>query len=205
MNIDSIVVGPLGVNCYIVSDGGEAVIVDPGGHAGHIAGLLDKNKLKPVAIVNTHGHFDHIGAVSELIDKYSIPFKLHRDDEFLVGHGSQTGTMFGFPPTVNPDVSEYIKEGDVIKLNGLTIRVIHTPGHTPGGVSLYVPELKSVITGDTLFLESIGRSDFPYADHSQLLAGIRNGLWTLPDDVRVLPGHGPASSIGHEKKYNPFM
>lgn len=199
------VVGPLGVNCYIVSDNGKAFIVDPGGHAESIVEFLEKNSLEPVAIVNTHGHFDHIGAVVELVKKYDIPFKLHKNDEFLVSHGSETSAMFGFEGMKDPSVTEYLEDGDKLTLEGLEVEVMHTPGHSPGGVCLYIEKLKSVITGDTLFLESIGRSDFPYGDHGQLIGSINSKLMRLDADTKVYPGHGPASSIGHEKSYNPFL
>jgi len=205
MKIDSLVVGPLGVNCYIISKSGKAVVVDPGGDAPSIIKFLDTNKITPVAIVNTHGHFDHIGGVSELAEKYKIPFKLHKDDVFLVSHGSETASMFGFSPTKNPEVTGFISDGEVLDIEGIVINVIHTPGHTPGGVSLFFKELQSVITGDTLFLESIGRSDFPYGNLEQLIKGINTKLMTLDESVKVYPGHGPASTVGHEKKFNPFL
>lgn len=205
MRIDTIVVGPLGVNCYILSEGGSAVIVDPGGDAAEIVRFLESNGLKPAAIVNTHGHFDHIGAIDELMKKYDIPFYIHRDDEFLVGHGAQTAMMFGAPEQVNPSVTNYLEDGQELEIGGVRMKILHTPGHSPGGVSIYLEEISSVITGDTLFLESIGRSDFPYASHDQLIGGIKSKLAVLPDDTKVYPGHGPESSIGHEMKYNPFL
>lgn len=208
MEINSMVVGPLGVNCYIISDNGNAVIVDPGGNADKIKKkFLSDNNLKPAAIVNTHGHFDHIGGVAELIGEYKIPFYMHADDVFLCAHGAETATMFGFDGMTTPTVTDIMADGDELDIAGIRINIIHTPGHTPGGVSLYIKELNSVITGDTLFfLESIGRSDFPYGSHEQLIAGIKTKLMALDESVKVLPGHGPASSIGHEKKaYNPFL
>lgn len=205
MKIDSMVVGPLGVNCYIISDGGKALIVDPGGHAGEIKKFLDKNGMVPQAIINTHGHFDHIGGVAELKEHYKIPFVLHKDDEFLVSRGSETSAMFGFEAMKNPAVDRYLSDGETISLEGLDIEVLHTPGHSPGGVCFFVKNLQTVITGDTLFLESIGRSDFPYGSPDTLIDSIMQKLMTLDDAVKVCPGHGPASSIGHERSYNPFL
>jgi len=205
MEINSLVVGPLGVNCYIISERGKAVIVDPGGNFEEICGLIDKNRFVPLAIVNTHAHFDHIGAVSQLVEKFDIPFYLHKDDEFLAGHGSETSVMFGFAPNTNPKVTNYLKDGQKLNFDSIEIEVLHTPGHSPGGVSLYVRELGCIMTGDTLFLESVGRSDFPYASSEQLLKSIRTKLMALDPDIKVLPGHGPFSSIGHEKSYNPFL
>lgn len=205
MKLNTIVVGPLGVNCYIISKDDKAVIIDPGGDAPEIVKFLETNNLVPVAIVNTHGHFDHIGGVDELVKKYDIPFYIHKDDEFLVGHGAQTAMMFGTPAITNPTVTNYLSDEEELELSGINIKVMHTPGHSPGGVALYIKEIASVITGDTVFLESIGRSDFPYASHDQLLNSIKTKLITLPDETKVYPGHGPASSIGHEKEYNPFL
>ncbi|PLX69814.1 MAG: MBL fold hydrolase [Denitrovibrio sp.] len=205
MKIDSMVVGPLGVNCYIISNNGNAVIVDPGGNAGEIIEFLSTNNFKPAAIVNTHGHFDHIGGIDELVRKYNIPFYLHADDEFLCAHGSETAAMFGFDGMKTPIVTNKMSDDDELDIAGIKIKVLHTPGHTPGGVSLYVKDLNSVMTGDTIFLESIGRSDFPYGDHDQLIKSIKTELMALDESIVVLPGHGPASSIGHEKSYNPFL
>lgn len=205
MELNSMVVGPLGVNCYIISEKGNAVVVDPGGHSDEIIDFLESNGLKPLAIVNTHGHFDHIGGVTALIEKYDIPFLLHKDDEFLCSHGAETSVMFGFDKMRNPQVTSYLEDKAELDFEGIKITVIHTPGHSPGGVALYLKDIKSVLTGDSLFLESVGRSDFPYASTEQLLKSIKDGLFTLPDDTKVYPGHGPASSIGHEKSYNPFL
>lgn len=205
MKIDSMVVGPLGVNCYILSDGGEAFIVDPGGHADEIAKFLDSKSLKPVAIINTHGHFDHIGAVAELAERYNIPFRLHKGDEFLVEKGAETSVMFGFKPMEIPEIKSYLEDGEKITLGDMTVEVMHTPGHSPGGVCLYINGLGAVITGDSLFLESIGRSDFPYGDHGSLIQSIKSRLMCLDDSVKVYPGHGPSSTIGHEKSFNPFL
>ncbi|ADD68216.1 beta-lactamase domain protein [Denitrovibrio acetiphilus DSM 12809] len=205
MKLESIIVGPLAVNCYIISKDGKAVIVDPGGNTESIVKYLKQGKLTPVAIVNTHGHFDHIGSVSQLKEAYDIPFMLHKDDEFLCSHGAESSAMFGFDKIENPAITDYLTDGQQLSLGGIEIGVIHTPGHSPGGVCLYVRELKSVMTGDTLFLESVGRSDFPYASTEQLMHSIREKVFSLPDETKVFPGHGPSSSIGHEKKFNPFL
>jgi glyoxylase-like metal-dependent hydrolase (beta-lactamase superfamily II) len=205
MKLESIIVGPLAVNCYIISKGGRAVIVDPGGHSDNIIKYLEKEGLTPSAIVNTHGHFDHIGSVAQLKENYYIPFMLHEDDEFLCSHGAQTSMMFGFEEMSNPAVDSYLEDGQELDIDGIKIKVIHTPGHSPGGVCLYIEEIQSVITGDTIFLESVGRSDFPYASTEQLLHSISQKVFKLPDETKVFPGHGPSSSIGHEKKFNPFL
>jgi glyoxylase-like metal-dependent hydrolase (beta-lactamase superfamily II) len=163
------------------------------------------NGLIPLALVNTHGHFDHIGAVSELKKELGLSFYIHKDDEFLLANGASSLQMFGMGTMENPDADEFIKDGQELVFDDIKIKVLHTPGHTPGGVCLYVEEADSVITGDTIFLESIGRSDFPYADHGTLIGSINSKLLSLADETKVYPGHGPASSVGHERKYNPFL
>ncbi len=205
MKIDVILTGPLRVNCSVISKSGKAVIIDPGGDADEIEEFLEKNSLTPLAIVNTHGHFDHIGAVKILTDKYNIPFLMHRDDKFLLAQGDKIMKMYGFGGIKEPEVSENISDGQVLTFGGIEMSVIHTPGHTPGGCCFYLKEAQTLITGDTLFLESVGRSDFPYSDTDALISGITDKLFLLDDDVRVIPGHGAFSSIGHEKERNPYV
>lgn len=205
MNIDIVITGPLGVNTYIVSDKGNAVIIDAGGNEEDIEEYLNDNGLKPVALVNTHGHFDHIGAIYPLMKKYGLPFYLHKDDEFLLGQGKKVMQMYGFGDMETPYVTNYIEHGQKLDLGGITMDVIHTPGHTPGGCCFYIGGLKSVITGDTLFLESVGRTDFPYSSTQSLVDSISERLFSLPSETVVYPGHGAKSTIEHEKNMNPFM
>ena len=205
MKIDAIMTGPFSVNCCIVSNNGDAVIVDPGGNAADIEAYISDNGLKPLAVVNTHGHFDHIGAISEITKRYGIPFYIHKDDEFLLSQGQKIVKMYGFGTMENPVPDKYIEDGEVLTFGSITIKVLHTPGHTPGGCCLYIEGADSVLTGDTLFHESIGRSDFPYADGKQLTDSIMTKLFALDDNVKVYPGHGGFSTIGHEKQYNPYL
>jgi len=205
MKIDSMVVGPLGVNCYFIIKDKKVIIVDAGGNADDIAEYVKKNGLKPVAIVNTHGHFDHIGGIAELKSRFNIPFYIHKDDEFLLANGAKSTAAFGLGTMENPVADEYIAGDQVLDIEGIELQIRHTPGHTPGGVCIYVEEANALITGDTLFLESIGRSDFPYASHEKLIDSIATEILTLDDVVKVYPGHGPASSVGHERKFNPFL
>lgn len=205
MNIDVIVTGVLGVNCCLISDGKGLVIVDPGGNQHEIEAYVNDRKLKPLAIVNTHGHFDHIGAVSGLMKKYNIPFYLHDDDAFLLSQGSQVMKLYGLGEMENPKMTSAISHGQRLVFGSIEMEVIHTPGHTPGGCCFYLKNEKMLITGDTLFLESVGRSDFLYSDGDSLLNHISQRLFTLPDETEVCPGHGEFTSIGHEKKFNPYV
>lgn len=205
MNIDLVITGPLGVNTYIVSDNGNAVIFDAGGNEEEIEAYLSDNGLNPVALVNTHGHFDHIGAIHPLMEKYGLPFYMHKDDEFLLGQGKKVMQMYGFGDMETPVITNQLEHGQKLDLSGITMDVIHTPGHTPGGCCFYIDGLKSVITGDTLFLESVGRTDFPYSSTQSLVDSINERLFSLPAETVVYPGHGAKSTIGHEKNMNPFM
>jgi len=205
MKIDIVVTGPLGVNTYIVSDNGNAMIFDAGGNEEDIEEYLQENGLKAVALVNTHGHFDHIGAIHPLMEKYNLPFYMHKDDEFLLGQGKKVMQMYGFGDMETPVITNQLEHGQTIEVGGIKMEVIHTPGHTPGGCCFYIDGLKSVITGDTLFLESVGRTDFPYSSTQSLVDSINERLFALPAETVVYPGHGAKSTIGHEKNMNPFM
>jgi len=205
MKIEHAQVGPLMVNCYFISEGDKLIIVDPGGSEEIIDDYIKSNKLKPVMIVNTHGHFDHIGAVQYLRKKYDIPFLIHKDDEFLLKMATSSAALFGLPPVETPEVDRNIEDGETVSESGIDIDIIHTPGHSPGGVCLYIKSEKVLITGDTLFARSVGRSDFPYADHGALIKNIKNKIMLLDDDVSVCPGHGEFSSISDEKLFNPFL
>jgi len=206
MKLDHMVVRPLFVNCFFLSDDdGNLIVFDPGGDADLIIDKIESENLKPKMILNTHGHFDHIGAVSELKEKYGIPFYIHKDDEFLLGQSKSHASLFGAEPAPVPAADGYVKDGDEIEFGGGKIKVLHTPGHTPGGVCYFIEPINAVITGDTLFCEGIGRSDFPYANHLELINGIAEKLLTLDDAVTVHPGHEEFSTIGWEKKNNPYL
>ena len=206
MKLEYLVVRPLSVNCFIISDNKcDAVVVDPGGDGDAIIDFITKQKLKPLMIINTHGHFDHIGAVAQLKNKYNIPFMMHGDDEFLLELSSETSQMFGLGEIEVPALDEKVQDGDVLDAGEMKFRIIHTPGHSPGGICIDIEGFDSVITGDTLFQESIGRSDFPYANHAKLLDSIRTKIFTLDENRVLYPGHGPSTTVGHEKRHNPFF
>jgi len=198
-------VGPLSVNCSIVVDeeSGEAIIVDPGSEGEKIIESL--NGLKPKAIINTHGHIDHTGQVGVIKEYFDIPFYLHKEDVFLLkdeiwqGFGSYVGAV----PCPEPD--EYIKEGDTVKIGTTTLRVLHTPGHTPGGCCFYIEERDILIAGDLLFRGGIGRWDLPGGNFEDIKRSLKRIFSMLPDETVVICGHNEETTIGDEKKFNPFL
>ncbi len=198
MIIKTIPTGMIEENCYIVMDENtnEGFLVDPGADAEILAGAVENMKMKPKFILLTHGHWDHIGAVVELKDKFNIPFYISKNDNDMIQSGQDT-----YGSTPNPD--GYLKEGDTFKFADKTIRVIETPGHTPGGVCFLVD--KSLFTGDTLFNGTIGRTDFVGGSFETLVSSVRERLATLPEDTKVYPGHGPSTTIGLEKRQNPYI
>ena len=200
-----IVVGPLQVNCYFLADDKtkEAVVIDPGDDAQEILKIINEKRLKVKYIINTHAHFDHVGANKAIKDATGAELLLHADDAAALATVSKQSRSFGMGPVSSPVPDRLLKHGDVITAGEISLKVLHTPGHTPGGTSLL--EEGIVFTGDSLFAGSIGRTDFPGGDLLTLLHSIRKNLMTLPDDTKVFPGHGPASTIGEERAENPFL
>ena len=205
MFLETIVVGSLAVNCYIVGDQHtrEVVVIDPGDNAEKILDVIRRAMLTVKAIVNTHAHFDHVGAVEQVRQATRAPFMIHADEVPVLASAQMSGAMFGMRLTQPKPADQLLREGDEIKVGAVTFRVLHTPGHTPGGICLVAD--KSVFVGDTLFQGSIGRTDFPGGDYGTLMASIRDKLLPLPDDTVVYSGHGPATTIGEEKRFNPFV
>lgn len=201
-------VAPLGVNCFVIGceETGKGVIVDPGGDAHKIIAMVDGHKLEICAILNTHGHFDHVGANRAIVDRYKAPLMIHQADAGMLQRVKEVSSRYGIPGGVDsPAPDSFLEDGQEIAIGNLKIKVLHTPGHTQGGCCLYLESEKRVITGDTLFEDSIGRTDLPGGNHEQLLSSIRTKLFTLADDVTVYPGHGPATTIGYEKQNNPYF
>ncbi|MGA1845725.1 MBL fold metallo-hydrolase [Deferribacter abyssi] len=205
MRVDIITVGALFVNCYIISKNNEAIIIDPGSDFDKIKEFIISNSLKPLAILNTHGHFDHVGAIEDIKNEFKISLYMHKDDEFLLRNASQHAMMFGLNEVKTSNIDYYIDNGEKLTFGDIKIEVIHTPGHSPGGVCFYIKELNSVFTGDTLFYESVGRTDFSYADFNKLKKSIQQKLYSLNSETKVFPGHGPSTSIGYERKMNAFV
>ena len=198
-------VGPLAVNCSVVADPdtGKAIIVDPGAEAKRIIDVA--RYFEVVAIVNTHGHIDHVGQVKEVKEFFDVPFYLHPEDVFLIDDEIWSGfaTYIGAQKCPPPD--EFLEDGMVLEVGNLKIRVIHTPGHTPGQSCLYVEDEGVVIVGDLLFKGSVGRWDLPGGDINKLRDSLRRLFSELPDETLVVCGHYEETTIGRERKFNPFV
>ncbi len=207
---ESFVFNPFQENTYIIrNDARECIITDPGMYGAeetaHLVEYITTNELKPVAIVNTHAHIDHILGVNALKQKYGIPFYLHEKELPVLQGATASAMMFGFDFRDIPAVDGYLKEGNSFKLGDDELEIRFTPGHSPGSVVLYYANGGWVIGGDVLFNGSIGRTDLPGGNHETLLNSISTAMYTLPDNTTVYSGHGPATTIGNEKKYNPFI
>ena len=202
--IDTIVVGQLQTNCYIIRSGREAIIVDPGAEPDRILRFVKDSGLTPNLIVVTHTHFDHVLGVDKLRNELKIPFQIHQDDlPILESMQTRVRQFMGFDVPPPPKCDGFLKDGDSLKAGTERVQVIHTPGHSPGSISLKGDGY--VLTGDALFNQSIGRTDLPGGDLETLLKSIRTRLFTLSDETVVYPGHGPDTSIGDEKLANPFV
>jgi len=203
LEIKVVQVGVLATNCYILSEGSECVVVDPGGEGGKIISALDDSSLEPHTVISTHAHADHTGAVAALIDRFDCNFAIGKGDEVSVNEQmSWLKSMLGdFVDPPSP--TKILNDGDKISVGDAEIMVIATPGHTPGSISLRVDG--HVLTGDTLFRETIGRFDLSGGDEAQEIASIREKLLTLPPDTVVLPGHGQNSTVAHELEHNMFI
>lgn len=204
MFFSKLVVGPLEVNCYLIGDeeAREATVIDPGDEDDRILDVLNEKDFKLRYIINTHAHFDHVGVNQALKDATGAEIMIHEGDKELLRAAWDQGFLYGLdiPPSV-PD--RLLKDGDEIEIGRIKLKVIHTPGHSEGGICLLGDGF--VFTGDTIFAGSAGRTDFPGGDLEKLLESIRQKLAVLDDDIRVFPGHGPETTIGEEKENNPFF
>ncbi|OQX24586.1 MAG: MBL fold metallo-hydrolase [Desulfobacteraceae bacterium IS3] len=206
MIIRTLELGPIMANCYILGceETLEAVVIDPGDDAAEILFELAESRLKVKYILNTHGHFDHVGANKKMKEATDAPILIHASDAPMLGMLAAHAASFGLSAENSPAADQFIKDGDTISFGkNITLKVIHTPGHTPGGVSFYTDG--RVFVGDTLFAGSIGRTDFPGGDYDTLISGIQKKLFLLDDNVVVYTGHGPETTIGREKKFNPYV
>jgi len=201
-------VGPLDANCYIIASAapGPALVIDPGGDEDAIASALRELGLKPDALLLTHGHLDHTGAAAALKDSTRAPLLVHRRDAVLLDGAAAAFFLPGLRvKPIAPD--RFLGDGEIIEAGGLSLRTLHTPGHSPGSVCFHCFSVSPgvVFTGDTLFAGGVGRTDFPGGSYESLIKAIRERLLTLPEDTVVYPGHGPRSTIGEEKRGNPFL
>jgi glyoxylase-like metal-dependent hydrolase (beta-lactamase superfamily II) len=204
MLVHTVVVGQLEVNCFIVSDGKspEAIIIDPGDDHERIAEVIEKQGLTPRYVVLTHAHYDHVCAAGDLHKKYGIPVVMHEAEKMTYEATKKLCISWGFSPDDFPADFQGVKEGDNITVGSLSLGVIHTPGHTPGGMCLSGGN--TLFTGDTLFKGSVGRTDLPGGNTQQLMSSLKK-LTALPPDTRVLCGHGEGTTIGNEVKGNPYL
>jgi glyoxylase-like metal-dependent hydrolase (beta-lactamase superfamily II) len=203
---EHLVVGPLQCNCYIVGDPGtrEAIVIDPGDDADRLAESLAAKELTVTAIVATHAHFDHIVAAERLRALTGAPFYLHAEDKPLLAWMQESGRLFlGMELPPPPEVDTEAREGDRLQAGSVGLEVVHTPGHSPGSISLITNG--AVFSGDTLFAGSIGRTDLPGGDTQALLDAVKDKLFRLDGGLVVYPGHGPATTLGAEQETNPFV
>jgi len=205
MILESLPTGPLQVNCYVLGceKSRLAAVIDPGGDVEAILRLLKKHDLQLKMVINTHGHFDHIGGNRQLLEATGAELLIHKADTHLLDQAAVHAANFGLRADISPPPQRELTGGERITLGDLEIEVLHTPGHTPGGICLIVAD--QAIVGDTLFAGSIGRTDLPGGDHLTLIRSIKEKLMVLPDATTAHPGHGPATTIGQEKLYNPFL
>lgn len=210
MNIATLVFNPIQENTYILwDDTKECVVIDAGNSQpkedAALKNFIDSRGLKPVAAVNTHGHFDHTMGVEFLRREYGIPFHLSSKDRFLLETAQVSGSVFGVRITRMLPIDIDLEGMKTIRFGETVLEVIPTPGHTPGHVALYEPRTKNLFTGDTLFRESIGRTDLPGGDYSWIMRSILERILPLGDETTIWPGHGEKSTLGHESLYNPFV
>ncbi len=205
LQIETIINGMYMENCYLVwcDETKKGIFIDPGDEAERLIGIAESKGVEVEAIYNTHGHFDHTGAVLQIQSKLKIPFVIHSEDKELAGAGPLQAQLFGLVSFKAPKVDKTVEDGDVFKVGNHEARVIHTPGHSKGGACFLFEGV--IFVGDTLFAGSIGRSDLPGGSHKILIKSINERLMTLDDSIRVLTGHGEETNIGTEKRSNPFI
>ena len=200
-------VGMLGCNCSVLGDeiSREAIVIDPGDDISKITEILTRNGLTAKMIVITHAHIDYIGGAAKLRALTGAPVYMHQADTMLSDLLHVQAGWLGIETPENPGIDTPVREGDILKAGAVEAHVLHTPGHTPGSISLYLPLESKVIAGDTLFKGNVGRTDLPGGDSGQIQRSIREKLYTLPDSTIVVPGHGGNTVIGYEKLNNPVV
>lgn len=205
MKTEVLTVGSFAMNCYLLIDAedGEAIFIDPGAEAEHLINRVTSLGVSLKFIINTHCHIDHTAEVSKIIEHFNVPFYIHQEDLSLLDSLEEQGKFFGLEVSGSPQVSDFVKDGDQLKFGNINCNILHTPGHSPGGISLKMDN--SVFVGDCLFMDSIGRTDLPGGDYDQLIRSIKTKLLALDDSTLVYPGHGPSTTVGRERISNPFL
>ncbi len=206
MIIHAMPVGPLQANCFIVGceQTLKAAVIDPGGDAERILSVVQKDNLQVTAIINTHGHFDHVGGNQALKNATQADLMIHKLDAPMLAHLPQSAAVWGMRADESPTPDRLLEDGDTIEVGNIRLKVIHTPGHSPGGVCLHAEGHNAIFVGDTLFAGSIGRTDFPGGDYDTLISSIQTKLFALGDETQVYNGHMEPTTIGREKRFNPF-
>ncbi len=204
MKYETIIVGPFETNCYLVySKNLACAVIDPGADPQKIIAEIERKRLRPVVLINTHGHVDHVGANKDIKEKYEVPFYIHADDDLMLqyAHKSELATILRASASPPPD--DFLKDGQVLNIGPIQLEVIHTPGHSPGSVSL--KRDKVLFSGDTLFCGGVGRTDLPGGSWDALERSVKEKIFRLADETLVLPGHGPLTTVAQEKKTNPYI
>lgn len=206
MKIETFVIGMIGTNCYLVTntDSRECVLVDPAVYYPEITGQIRRGGLTLRAVLLTHGHFDHIMGIDGVLKEFDVPVYAHKEEQALLEDASMNASA-DYGRSYTYAGASYVEDGQVLELAGIRFQVLYTPGHTIGGCCYYVEEEHVLFSGDTLFQASVGRSDFPTGDGRQLVDSIQKKLMVLPEDTAVYPGHMEKTSIGYEKRYNPYL
>lgn len=208
MKVTVIPVTPFQQNCSVLAceNSGRGAVVDPGGDLDRVLDAIDRAGVDIEKIFVTHGHLDHAGGVAELAQILKVPVEGPQlEDRFWIDAMQEQASMFGFTPARKFEPDRWLEQGDTVNFGQITLQVIHCPGHTPGHVIFFDSQSKLAFVGDVLFRGSIGRTDFPRGNHSDLINSIRNRLWPLGNDVQFVPGHGPTSTFGYERLHNPFV
>jgi len=208
MIIDTFPVGPIECNCTILGDPttGEAIVIDPGDDPETILSRLSQHGLRATQIVCTHTHIDHVGGIYELQERLGTPAAIHKADLFLFEKLDVQAQWCGMPEPKRGIIDQFVADGDAVTCQGVEMGVIHTPGHTPGSTTFHLKGDRNILfTGDTLFMQSIGRTDLWGGSYQDILRSIEKKLMTFDDDTLVIAGHGQSTTIGHERRYNPFL
>ena len=198
-------VGPFSENCYVVGSGRRVAIVDPGAESGRFIEAIYAEGWQPEAVLLTHGHIDHIAHAAHVCERYGVGVRIHRADHFLLRSAQfpEFAAMMGARPCPEPEA--YLEPGQPVEVAGLRLDVLHTPGHTPGGVCLFDPASGQALVGDTIFHRGIGRTDLPGGDFATLASSVRDVLFAVPGDWQLWPGHGPETRLEEERQENPFF